>query len=115
MVPLHRDNLEVFTNLRELLVNCGEAVIGLQYVKEYYPRADTRRHPVYSCKLDGCKSAWGSSVDMFNHVKNSLHLKNALLVNKNLFYLGLNDFYCSLVDKHFFYRRSNRTTCRWRR
>jgi hypothetical protein len=28
---------------------------------------------------DGCKSAWGSAVDMINHVKNPLHLKNSML------------------------------------
>ena len=24
---------------------------------------------MYTCKLEGCKSAWGNSDDMFNHIK----------------------------------------------
>ena len=71
------------TAFREMLQGCGEAVIGLEYVKEIFPRTKSRTReaaPVYNCILDGCKSAWGSSVDMFNHVKNALHLKNVLMV-----------------------------------
>lgn len=31
---------------------------------------------MYTCDLEGCKSAWGTSDDIFNHVKNSKHQKN---------------------------------------
>ena len=31
---------------------------------------------MYTCSLEGCKSAWGTSDDMFNHVKNVSHQRN---------------------------------------
>ena len=31
---------------------------------------------MYSCSLDGCKSAWGTSDDMMHHVMNNNHIKN---------------------------------------
>ena len=31
---------------------------------------------MYTCKLEGCKSAWGTSDDIFNHVKNAKHQRN---------------------------------------
>ena len=31
---------------------------------------------MYNCKLEGCKSAWGNSDDMFNHVKKEKHIRN---------------------------------------
>jgi hypothetical protein len=65
--------------LRDFLESCGEAVIGLEFVEEILPVKGRGERPMYSCTLDGCKSAWGSAVDMFNHVKNALHLKNTLM------------------------------------
>ena len=37
---------------------------------------EKKYHPMYTCSLDGCKSAWGSSYDMFYHVKNYKHQRN---------------------------------------
>ena len=74
--------VKMVITFREMLQGCGEAVIGLEFVKEIFPQKSRTReaNPVYNCILEGCKSAWGSSVDMFNHVKNALHLKNVLIV-----------------------------------
>ena len=33
---------------------------------------------MYTCHLAGCKSAWGSSEDLFHHLKNDKHQKNFL-------------------------------------
>ena len=33
-------------------------------------------HPMYTCSLEGCKSAWGTSDDIFNHCIKPKHHKN---------------------------------------
>ena len=57
---------------------CGEPAPGLEYVREYRNPRDQRAHPMYTCTLDGCKSSWGTSDDMFHHVIKEKHQKNFL-------------------------------------
>ncbi len=63
--------------LKDLLKATEEPVLGLEFVTEYWC-GDSRKHRMYTCDLDGCKSAWGTADDMFNHVKNRKHQKNYL-------------------------------------
>ena len=57
---------------------CGEPALGLEYVREYRNPRDQRAHPMYTCSLEGCKSSWGTSDDMFHHVIKEKHQKNYL-------------------------------------
>ena len=57
--------------------------LGLEYVTEYFNPEDSRAHPMYICSLEGCKSSWGTSDDMFHHVTNTKHLGN--VQRKNCF------------------------------
>lgn len=49
-----------------------DPVVGLVFIEEYRYKD---KHPLYTCSLDGCSSAWGTSEDMFNHVKNTKHYR----------------------------------------
>ena len=62
--------------LKERLEECGEPAIGLEYITEYINPRNKNDHRMYTCKLAGCKSAWGTSDDIYNHVKNHKHQKN---------------------------------------
>ena len=57
---------------------CGEPALGLEYVREFRNPRDKRAHPMYTCSLEGCKSSWGTSDDMFHHVIKEKHQKNFL-------------------------------------
>lgn len=63
-------------SLQKKLEDCGEPAIGLGFVREYWNPNNSKDIPMYTCELDGCKSAWGTSDDMFNHVKKPKHHKN---------------------------------------
>ena len=54
----------------------GSPAIGLEYISEFINPNNYRDHPMYTCSLAGCKSAWGTSDDMIHHVQNSKHQKN---------------------------------------
>ena len=53
---------------------------GFSYLTEYISPSRPRSYRVYSCSLEGCKSAWGTSNDMFHHLlgKNTKHHRNFL-------------------------------------
>ena len=50
--------------------------IGLEYITEYTNPRKVSDHPMYTCSLEGCKSAWGTSDDIFNHCIKPKHHKN---------------------------------------
>ena len=75
-IKKERPTRDIGLNLKDLLRPCGEPAVGLDHVTEYWNPCDWRDHPMYTCSLRGCKSAWGTSDDMFNHVKNSKHQQN---------------------------------------
>lgn len=56
--------------------NLSVSFTGLENIIEFINPKNRRDHPMYSCTLPGCKSAWGTSDDIFNHVKNHKHQKN---------------------------------------
>eukprot|EP00092_Neocalanus_flemingeri_P091365 GFUD01115827.1.p1 GENE.GFUD01115827.1~~GFUD01115827.1.p1 ORF type:complete len:274 (+),score=81.53 GFUD01115827.1:58-879(+) len=65
--------VDVGQTLRQRLQECGEPVLGLEYVTEFVNPDNPSDHPLYTCRLEGCKSAWGTSHDMQNHVKKTKH------------------------------------------
>eukprot|EP00092_Neocalanus_flemingeri_P020470 GFUD01022175.1.p1 GENE.GFUD01022175.1~~GFUD01022175.1.p1 ORF type:complete len:818 (+),score=242.63 GFUD01022175.1:73-2454(+) len=70
-----RPRVDVGLTLAQRLEECGEPAIGLEYISEYINPKKQSDHPMYTCRLEGCKSAWGTSDDMFNHVTKSKHHK----------------------------------------
>ena len=54
----------------------GSPAIALNYITEFTNPKNDQDHPMYTCSLPGCKSAWGTSDDMVHHVQNSKHQKN---------------------------------------
>ena len=68
--------MDIGLTLKKLLQGCGEPAIGLEYITEYINPRNEHDHRMYTCKLEGCKSAWGTSDDIFNHVKRPKHHKN---------------------------------------
>jgi len=71
-----RPRIDVGQTLEERLRDCGEPAIGLDFITEYTNPRNRKDHPMYTCSLEGCKSAWGTSDDIYNHVKNHKHQKN---------------------------------------
>ena len=59
----------------------GLPALGLQFIHEWInpEKPDAPRR--YTCELEGCKSAWGDSEDMYRHLvgKSMLHNKNYLI------------------------------------
>jgi len=75
-VKKEKPKVDIGKSLRERLEDCGEPAIGLGFITEFLNPDNLREPPMYSCKLAGCKSAWGTSDDMFNHVIKTKHQKN---------------------------------------
>jgi len=71
-----RPLVDVGLSLTQRLRDCGEPAIGLEYVCEFNNPRNSSDPPMYTCRLDGCKSAWGTSDDMYNHVIKTKHHKN---------------------------------------
>lgn len=69
---------DVNMRLEERLRECDEPILGLSNVKEFLNPRQKKDPLFYSCTQEGCKSAWGYSDDMFNHLKNRKHQKNFL-------------------------------------
>ena len=67
---------DVGQSLEEKLRECGQPAPGLEYIREYRNPKDLFAHPMYTCSLEGCKSSWGTSDDMFHHVIKNKHQKN---------------------------------------
>lgn len=75
-IKKERPRVDVGMTLQHRLEGCGEPAIGLEYITEFSNPRDRKDHRMYTCKLQGCKSAWGTSDDIYNHVKNHKHQKN---------------------------------------
>ena len=73
-----RPVVDVGLTLEARLRDCGLPALGLDSVTEVTDPEDPRAHPLYTCGLAGCKSAWGTSDDMFHHVTNCKHQRNFL-------------------------------------
>lgn len=71
-----RPRVDVGLTLAERLGECGEPAIGLEYICEYTNPRKASDHPLYTCRLEGCKSAWGTSDDIYNHCIKPKHHKN---------------------------------------
>ena len=67
---------DVGQSLEEKLRECAQPAPGLEYIREYRNPKDQCAHPMYTCSLEGCKSSWGTSDDMFHHVIKDKHQKN---------------------------------------
>ena len=54
---------------------------GLKFITEYSNVKNPRDPKMYSCALQGCKSAWGDSESMFYHLcgKQLKHQRNYLM------------------------------------
>jgi len=75
-IKKERPRIDVGKTLEQLLRDCGEPAIGLEYITEFTNPNYKKDHPMYTCSLEGCKSAWGTSDDIYHHVKNHKHQKN---------------------------------------
>eukprot|EP00088_Acartia_fossae_P033515 TRINITY_DN3430_c0_g1_i13.p1 TRINITY_DN3430_c0_g1~~TRINITY_DN3430_c0_g1_i13.p1 ORF type:complete len:495 (-),score=132.26 TRINITY_DN3430_c0_g1_i13:183-1667(-) len=62
--------------LKDRLLDFEGPILGLNYITEFTDPTDYRAVPLYTCKMEGCKSAWGNSDDMFNHIKKDKHIRN---------------------------------------
>ena len=71
-----RPRVDVGKTLKERLEECGQPAIGLEYITEYTNPRKSNDHPMYTCRLEGCKSAWGTSDDIYNHCIKPKHHKN---------------------------------------
>jgi len=71
-----KQRIDVSKSLRERLEDYDGPIVGLVHITEFADPRDVRAALMYNCKLDGCKSAWGNSDDMFNHVKKEKHIRN---------------------------------------
>ncbi len=71
----------------------GIPILGLECITEFVSPSHPDRPHFYTCSLEGCKSAWGDSNDMFHHVcsKTGKHSKNYIVhVLKDVRGLALN-------------------------
>ena len=68
--------MDVRLSLQQRLCGSAQPAPGLEYVREYWNPRKMTAHPMYTCTLEGCKSAWGTSDDMFHHVTKDKHQKN---------------------------------------
>ena len=69
-------SVDVRLSLEQRLCGSAQPAPGLEYVREYWNPREMTAHPMYTCTLEGCKSAWGTSDDMFHHVTKDKHQKN---------------------------------------
>lgn len=68
--------MDLKLSLEQRLRRSAQPAPGLEYVREYWNPREMTAHPIYTCTLEGCKSAWGTSDDMFHHVTKDKHQKN---------------------------------------
>ena len=73
-----RPIVDVGLTLEQRLRDSALPALGLDFISEFIDPKDARQHPLYTCSLQGCNSAWGTSDDMFHHVTNYKHQKNFL-------------------------------------
>ena len=73
--------LNPILSLKTKLEKSGEPALGLEYVTEFiHPERLEKDHPMYSCSLEGCKFAWGTSFQMLHHVLKVKHQRNFLKI-----------------------------------
>jgi len=72
--------VDVNQSLTQRLREYDGPILGLEKITEIVHPNDRQAPPFYTCGQDGCKSAWGNSDDMFNHVKGHKHIRNCLRV-----------------------------------
>lgn len=78
-VPKSPPKKNVNLSLQTKLERSGQPALGLEYITEFlHPEKLEKDHPMYSCSLEGCKSAWGTSFEIFHHVLNVKHQRNFL-------------------------------------
>ena len=65
----------------------GLPALGLQFINEWINPRNPDAPRRYTCDLEGCKSAWGDSEDMYRHMvgKSMLHNKNYLIYHLGQF------------------------------
>jgi len=56
--------------------------LGLEYITEYLNPGNPNKDPMYTCSLEGCKSAWGSASEMYNHLTSSKNKHNRSYLTK---------------------------------
>ena len=58
--------------------------LGLEYITEYVSKKHPAEHPMYTCSLPGCKSAWGDSDSMVHHLcgNKQKHNKNYIMYDR---------------------------------
>lgn len=71
-----RPVVDITESLETKLRKTGEPAIGLEYITEFVNPRNMKDPRMYTCRLDGCKSAWGTSADIYNHVIRPKHHKN---------------------------------------
>ena len=70
----------------------GLPALGLQFIHEWINPKDPNAPRRYTCSLEGCKSAWGDSEDMYRHLvgKSMLHNKNYLIYDQGMEQVSVN-------------------------
>lgn len=61
--------IDINQSLKMRLEKYDGPILGLNYITEYTDPTDPTAPPLYTCALEGCKSTWGNSDDLFNHLK----------------------------------------------
>ena len=56
--------------------------LGLEYITEYINPGNPNKDPMYTCSLEGCKSAWGSASIMYNHLTSNKNKHNRSYLTK---------------------------------
>ena len=56
--------------------------LGLEYITEYINPGNPNKDPMYTCSLEGCKSAWGSASQMYNHLTSNKNKHNRSYLTK---------------------------------
>ena len=70
-----KPSVDVNLTLKERLEESALPAIGLAFVREVLNPDDKSAPRLYTCTLPGCKSTWGTSDDLFNHVIKPKHQK----------------------------------------
>ena len=64
------------SDLQYRLKNHGYPFLGLEYITEYVNPGNPNKDQMYTCSLDGCKSAWGTAKEIFNHLTSNKNKHN---------------------------------------
>ena len=75
-IKKEQPRIDVNKTLEERLKESAQPAVGLCYIHEFRNPEDRSSHRMYTCTLTGCKSAWGTSDDIYNHVIKYKHARN---------------------------------------